>query len=123
MGVEKQVLSTPPPQAVAGDPLTPHSLRILRANNRAHLARIAPLEKELPSVKAALALEKATGESRKRLKYPEGQLFDPLYQEEHAEELGIRKAKEEEARGKRRLTAPVESDAAHACTLGPSGTS
>ncbi|ADV20611.1 Hypothetical protein CGB_B8130W [Cryptococcus gattii WM276] len=149
MGVEEQVLGTPPPQAVAVEPLTPHSLRILRANGRAvrqgkltsyqsmvklekateqHLARIALLEKELASANAALALERATRGSRRRQRYPEGQLFDPSYQEEHAEELATRKAKEAEARRKRRQTARVghsraESNAAHACTPGPSGTS
>ncbi|KIR51498.1 hypothetical protein I315_05980, partial [Cryptococcus gattii Ru294] len=61
-------------------------------------------------------------------RYPEGQLFDPSYQEEHAEELATRKAKEAEARRKRRQTARVGhsragSNAAHACTPGPSGTS
>lgn len=87
------------------------------------MARIALLKKGLPSVKTALTLEKATRGSRKRLRYPEGQLFYPLYQEEHAEELGIRKAKEEEVKRKRRRTARVESNAAHACMPGPSGIS
>lgn len=46
-------------------------------------------------------LAKATWGNKKRQKYPEGQLFNQLYQEEHVEELAIkRKVKEEEARRK-----------------------
>ncbi|KAE8542766.1 hypothetical protein D1P53_000828 [Cryptococcus gattii VGV] len=124
MGIEEQVLGTPPPQAVIVDPiLTPHSLCILP-----HLARITLLEKGLASTNAVLALERATQGSQKRQRYPEGQLFDLSYQEEHAEELAIRKAKEEEARRTCRWTAHVrhsrmESNMAHAWMLGPLGTS
>ncbi|KAE8541318.1 hypothetical protein D1P53_002677 [Cryptococcus gattii VGV] len=136
-------------QSCRWGPSYPPHLHILRANNRAvqqgkmssyqaivklekateqHLARIALLEKELASANEALALEKATRGSRKRQRYPEGQLFDPLYQEEHAEELAMRKAKEEEARRKRRRTARVKrsgtaSNVVGACTPRPAGTS
>ncbi|OXG51186.1 hypothetical protein C355_02424 [Cryptococcus neoformans Th84] len=98
--------------------ITPRNLRILRANNRAVrqgkvdlfaamlklekaneqlMARSALLEEELARVKAAHALDKATRGSKKKQRYTEGQLFDLLYQEEHAEELAVRKAEEEEA--------------------------
>ncbi|OXH16776.1 hypothetical protein C370_01973 [Cryptococcus neoformans A1-35-8] len=53
------------------------------------MARNALLEEELARVKAAQALDKATRGSKKKQRYPEGQLFDPLYQEEHAEELAV----------------------------------
>ncbi|OXG14456.1 hypothetical protein C366_04497 [Cryptococcus neoformans Tu401-1] len=149
MGIEEQAPATPPPQAATEDLLTPRNLRILRANNRAVrqgkvapfsamlklekasaqlMARNALLEDELARVKAAQALDKATRGSKKKQRYPEGQLYDPLYQEEHAGELAVRKAEEEEARRKRRRTArarrnETEPNAAHACTPGPSGTS
>ncbi|OXH33464.1 hypothetical protein J008_03048 [Cryptococcus neoformans] len=64
------------------------------------MARNALLEDELVRVKAAQTLDKATRGSKKKQRYPEGQLFGPLYQEEHAEELAVRKADEEEARRK-----------------------
>lgn len=57
------------------------------------------LESELKGFRAAEQTARAARGSKKRQRYPEGQLFDSLYQEEHAEELAIRKAKEEEARG------------------------
>ncbi|OWZ35549.1 hypothetical protein C356_05057 [Cryptococcus neoformans c45] len=89
-----------------GTNLTPHNLRTLRVNNHAVrqenigtfattlklekvneqlMARNALLEKELASVKATQALDKATRGSEKRQRYPEGRLFGPLYLEEHAE--------------------------------------
>ncbi|KAE8542678.1 hypothetical protein D1P53_001460 [Cryptococcus gattii VGV] len=67
------------------------------------LADKTPLESELKGFRAAEQTARAARGSKKRQRYPEGQLFDPLYQEEHAEELAIRKAKEEEARRKRRI--------------------
>ncbi|AGV14708.1 hypothetical protein C343_06062 [Cryptococcus neoformans C23] len=99
-------------------------LKLEKANEQLR-ARNALLEEELARAKAAQALDKATRGSKKKQRHPEGQLFDPLYQEEHAEELAVRK---EEARRKRRRTArarrnETEPNAAHACTPGPSGTS
>ncbi|KIR38644.1 hypothetical protein I307_02728 [Cryptococcus deuterogattii 99/473] len=81
MGIEEQVLSTPPPQAVTADPLIPHNLPVLHLEKgtEQHSVRIALLEKELASVKAALALEKVNQGVQKRQMYPEGQLFDLLY--------------------------------------------
>ena len=119
--------STPPPQLATEGPLAPHNLRTLRANNRAVrqgkfgsfaamlklekateqlMVKKALLEKELANAKAAQALDKATRGS-KRQRCPEGQFCDPLHQEEHAEELAVRKAEEEEARRKRSRIARV----------------
>ncbi|OXH35029.1 hypothetical protein J005_02391 [Cryptococcus neoformans] len=100
----------------------------LEKANEQLMARNELLEEELARVKAAQALDKATQGSKKKQRYPEGQLFDPLYQEEHAEELAVRKVEEEEAWRKHRHTAQArcnetEPNAAHACTPGPSGTS
>ncbi|OXH65283.1 hypothetical protein J000_05886 [Cryptococcus neoformans] len=61
-------------------------LKLEKANEQLR-ARNALLEEELARAKAAQALDKATRGSKKKQRHPEGQLFDPLYQEEHAEEL------------------------------------
>ncbi|ADV23647.1 Hypothetical Protein CGB_G6130W [Cryptococcus gattii WM276] len=140
---------TPPPQHAAKVPLTPNNFRILRANNLAvkkgeldprvalektekalakALADKALLECELKGFRAAEQATRAARGSRKRQRYPEGQLFDPLYQEEHAGELVVRKAEEEEARRKRRRTARVKRsgtapNVVRACTPRPTGTS
>ncbi|KAE8539869.1 hypothetical protein D1P53_003806 [Cryptococcus gattii VGV] len=94
---------TPPPQHAAKGPLTPNNLRILRANNLAVKQGkldppVAPekTEKVLEKTLAGKALltsdlngsEQSEG-VRKWQRYPKGQLFDPLYQQEHAEEFGI----------------------------------
>ncbi|KIR32692.1 hypothetical protein I352_05120 [Cryptococcus deuterogattii MMRL2647] len=79
-------------------------------------------KKELASVRAALALEKATWGNQKRQRCPGVQLFDLLYQEEHAEELAIRKVKEEEARRKCRQTAHVGHSRAETNTTHAVGT-
>ncbi|OXG47623.1 hypothetical protein C355_04682 [Cryptococcus neoformans Th84] len=102
-------------------------LKLEKANEQL-MARNAPLEDELARVKAAQTLDNATRGSMKKQRYPGGQLFDPLYQEEHVEELAVRKAEEDEAGRKRRRTArarrnETEPTAAHACTPDPSGTS
>ncbi|ADV24381.1 hypothetical protein CNBF1830 [Cryptococcus gattii WM276] len=140
---------TPPPQHAAKGPLTPNNFRILRANNLAvkkgeldprvalektekalakALADKALLECELKGFRAAEQAARATRGGRKRQMYPEGQLFDPLYQEEHAGELVVRKAEEEEARRKRRRTARVKrsgtaSNVVRECKPRPTGTS
>ncbi|EIW67205.1 hypothetical protein TREMEDRAFT_69735 [Tremella mesenterica DSM 1558] len=124
MGAQDEgVLRTPPPRDLAEDPLTPHTIHILRANNcgmrhgeinkdkaieklekkcEQLMAEIAMLKRELADVYAAQALDKATRGSKKKQRYPDGGFFDPLYQEEHAEELEARKNQEEEARKKKR---------------------
>ncbi|OXG82327.1 hypothetical protein C345_04550 [Cryptococcus neoformans A2-102-5] len=71
-------------------------LKLEKANEQL-MARNAPLEDELARVKAAQTLDNATRGSMKKQRYPGGQLFDPLYQEEHVEELAVRKAEEDEA--------------------------
>ncbi|AFR92512.1 hypothetical protein CNAG_00376 [Cryptococcus neoformans var. grubii H99] len=125
--IEEQAPATPPLLASTEDPLIPRNLRILRANNRAvRQGKVAP--ERVGESQAAQGLGKATRGSKKEQRYPKSQLFDSLCQEEHAEELAVRKAEEEDARRKRRRTArarrnETESNAAHACTLGSSGTS
>ncbi|OXH51051.1 hypothetical protein J002_04596 [Cryptococcus neoformans] len=79
-------------------------LKLEKANEQL-MARNAPLEDELARVKAAQTLDNATRGSMKKQRYPGGQLFDPLYQEEHVEELAVRKAEEDEAGRKRNWNA------------------
>jgi len=61
------------------------------------LAKTALLEKELETVKAAQAIDKATQGSRKDQRVPTGQFLDPEYQAEREQELADRKVKEREA--------------------------
>lgn len=115
-----------PPLRTAQEPETPLTIRTIKSNNRAvrqgdmdalavlhktekaleiSLARNALQERRIMSLTAAQDLDKVTRGSRKTQRFPTGQLFDPLYQLEHAEELSKRKAQETEAKNKKKAKA------------------
>jgi len=75
------------------------------------LARGALVEKDLNLVQAAQELDKATRGSKKRERYPQGHLFDPEYAATHEQELIERKAREQEARGKRQRAGRAQGKA------------
>ncbi|UOH79349.1 hypothetical protein LQV05_000350 [Cryptococcus neoformans] len=129
--IEEQAPATPPLLASTEDPLIPRNLRILRANNHAvRQGKVAPLAAMIKLEKAneqLMARNAILEKELARVKLPRG-LTKLLGGEEHAEELAVRKAEKEDARRKRRRTArarrnEMESNAAHACTPGSSGTS
>ena len=113
---------TPEPANEQGLPETPHTLRQAQLNDRVlrrapemlqtvkdklakgyetALTEIELLKKELDVTREGVATQqKATG-SRKRARYPHGELFDPTYQKKNERQLAERKATEEEARRKR----------------------
>ncbi|EIW67208.1 hypothetical protein TREMEDRAFT_33656, partial [Tremella mesenterica DSM 1558] len=144
--LDEEKPTTPPPRDRLEDPLTPYNIRILRENDclvrqgklsptkallrsekaqECSLAETALLRMELDGERETRKLDQVARGSRKRQTYTNGQLFDPRYQEEHAEELAIRKAEEEEAKQRKRNAARKkqpqrEQNLARDCTPGPS---
>ena len=73
-------------------------------------AENACLKKEMESLRAAVELKSKSTGSKKRARYPHGELFDPTYQIENREALAARKHDEEVAAGKRRAIALQPED-------------
>jgi len=156
MGLPEEISSgehTPERQlAVQIEPPTPTTSRIRRSNNNSAIcrgvmdpkeaylklemvadgfeAKAVMLEKELMAVRAAQDLDKAARGQQGAQRFPQGQLFDPLYRETHSSELAERKERErvasEKKRGNARATGRpnaqdlVEMEQTDAATAGPS---
>ena len=134
-----------PSAALSIIPETPHTPRHLRtlvsASNRGEipseiaisklqkgferaLADAVLMEQDLRKREAAEALDRAARTST-RTRYPQGQLFDQKYQEEHAIELAAAKESERQTRlkrkGKSKATEQVEpQELVQTCPTGPS---
>ena len=63
------------------------------------------LEADITRRDAAAALDRAARASKKRTRFPQGQLFDQQYQDQHEAELAQRKATELESREKKKADA------------------
>ena len=115
--------------------LTPWTQRIYRLNNTAYrqgfidpdtmitklskacgylLPQVLQQEEEIKKLEATSAQIQAHSASRKRTRFPQGQLFDPKYYSDHAQELQERKHDEQIAKDKRR--AKIQKD----IVVGPS---
>ena len=117
---------TPEPQTARTKPETPQNVRMgqtidrqLRQGNiTAEMAykkvlkafqKVAAektlLEADIARRDAAAALDRAARASKKRTRFPQGQLFDQQYQDQHEAELAQRKATELESREKKKADA------------------
>ena len=63
------------------------------------------LEQDLERREAASQLDRVARGSNKRQRFPQGQLFDQKYQEDHAEELAKRKREENDRKKTKRSSA------------------
>ena len=79
-------------------------LKMSKAFERVEAEKVL-LEKDLEKRWAAEELDKAARGSNKRTRFPQGQLFDQKYQEDHAQELQARKDAEKEGRARKKRAA------------------
>ncbi len=79
-------------------------LKMSKAFERVEAEKVL-LEKDLEKRWAAEELDKAARGSNKRTRFPQGQLFDQKYQENHAQELQARKDAEKEGRARKKRAA------------------
>jgi len=137
---------TPERSLVPTVPITPHNDRMVQAMDRQlRKGEISPttayhklskftaqvtaknvlMEKDAERQEAAEELDKVARGSNKRTRFPQGQLFDQKYQEDHLEELSERRQAEEQrkapkkARGRPRKEV-VSSNPVEPCIAGPS---
>jgi len=117
MGAEEEIPHTPPPNPIQIEPITPRTIRMARRNLSAvRRGEMDPIEALLKSEKAldgayaeiqALKMEKEGREQadgldrrakgkRRKVTHPQGEFFDPKYQQDHAEELAARAGREKE---------------------------
>ena len=117
---------TPPRQAIQHNPETPHTSQAIRALEQSvRQGKITPrkafrttekalekvmaakqlLEQDLERREAASQLDRVARGSKKRQRFPQGQLFDQKYQEDHAEELAKRKREENDRKKTKRSSA------------------
>ena len=122
----------PPPQAVPIIPETPRCNRTLHALDiRLRNGEISPglsarrirkgleevlaekvvMERDLERREAAAEVDRAARGTGKRQRFPQGQLFDQQYHDEHAEELAERRETEEGRKRARRTAARSVSHA------------
>ena len=136
---------TPPPQA-PGELTTPRTIRTLRSYTRQlRRGEIEPeiiadkvmkglemeitdhslTRHELEATRETQRLEKIARGRKRKVTHPQGQLYDLEHREEHAQDLADRKAREAEARRRKRAAAQATSNRQpqephQACTPGPS---
>ena len=145
IGPEPEQPVTPPPQA-PGELTTPRTIRTLRSYTRQLrrgeidtrvvaekalkglelvIADNSLTRHELEATREAQKLEKVARGRKRKVTHPQGQLYDLEHRENYTQALADRKAKEAEARRRKRAAAQATGhqqpqEPHQACTPGPS---